>query len=236
MSTMGHIDDQAAASALGALTPDEQRQVDEHRAICPTCDQLLQKAEESAHLLALAVPATPPPRRCKTVIMQRIENDLFLRQPTPKRGRVPAWSGWAVAGVVMLLMMTWNMQLRQQLSQANMVGSMLVAGPESRTLVAQDQEHKSMTARMYMVPSSNYALLVLHNFEPAPEGKVYRVWVANETEKSSISAFHAVDERQPMVVHPPEPITQYKWIMITIEDADEGASPDAETTILRGDL
>lgn len=235
MSTMAHIDDQVAASALGALTADEQQQVEEHCAICPTCDQLLQETQESAHLLALAVPATPPPSRCKSRIMQRIENDLFLRQPTPKRGRMIMWSGWAVAGAILFLMTTWNMQLQQRLTRANMVGSMLVGEPESRILVAQNQANKSMTARMYMLPSSKYALLVLHNFQPAPEGKVYRVWVANDTVKSSLTAFRAVDERQPMVLQPPEPITQYKWIMITMEDADEGASPE-DTTILRGDL
>jgi anti-sigma-K factor RskA len=237
MSTMRHIDDQVAASALGALSPDEQQQVDEHRAICPPCDHLLTEAEESANMLAFLAPATPPPSRCKMRLMERIEDDLFLRRPTPRqaRSRVPMWSGWAVAAAVFVGMMMWNMQLQSRLTTASMVGSVLASQPVSRDLVPQDQAHKGVVARMYMSPSSNYALLVLDNVDPAPAGKVYRVWVANETEKSQLMDFHTVADDQPMVLQPSEPLANYKWIMITMEDEAEATSPE-ETTILLGDL
>lgn len=186
-------------------------------------------------MLAFAAPATTPPGRCKTRLMQRIEDDRFLRQPTPRRARVPMLSGWAVAAAVFIGMMTWNMQLQRRLTTASMVGSMLAAEPVSRVLVPQDQAHQSVVARMYMSPSSTYALLVLENVEPAPAGKVYRVWVANETETRKVMDFHVVQEDQPMVVQPSEPITKYKWIMITMEDDGEATSPN-DTTILRGDL
>lgn len=232
---MRHIEDQVEASALGALSIDEQRQVDEHRAICPPCDKLLAEAEDSANMLAFVAPATLPPSRCKARMMQRIEDDQFLRRPTPKRSRVPLWSGWAVAAALLVGMMTWNMQLQRRVTTADMVGSVLADQPVSRELVPQDQAHQGVVARMYMSPSSNYVLLMLDNVEPAPAGKVYRVWVANETEKSQVMDFHVVAEDQPMVLQPPEPLAKYKWIMVTIEDEAEATSPE-ETTILLGDL
>ncbi len=236
MSIMGHIDEHVAASALGALTFDEQRAIDEHCAGCPRCNDLLVETQESAHMLAFIAPARNPPRRCKMSIMRRIEDDQFLRRPTPSRTRIAAWSGWVAAGTILLLMMTWNVQLQRRLEHATMVGTMMVAEPLSRVLLPMDQEHKSVVAKMYMLPSSNYAVLVLENFEPAPAGKVYRVWVANDTIKSPINAFQAADKSEPMVLQPPEPLTSYKWIMVTMEDANETTSPDDNTTILRGDL
>ena len=235
MTIIAHIDEQVAASALGALSPDEQRQVEEHCAICPSCTQLLEETQQTAHMLAWSVPAVKPPSRCKTSIMQRIADDQFLQSPTPKRSRLPAWSGWAFAGAVMLLMMTWNVQLQRRLDYANKVGTMLAAEPQSLVLLPMDQAHKSVVAKMYMLPNSNYAVLVLDNVDPAPDGKVYRVWMANETTKSATNAFEIANKNEPMVIQPPQPLAMYKWIMVTMEDADEVASPD-DTTILRGDL
>ncbi len=235
MTIMAHIDEQVAASALGALSPDEQRQVEEHCAICPTCNELLEETQQTAQMLAWSAPAIKPPVWCKTGLMQRIDDAQFLQSPTPKRNRLPAWSGWAFAGVVVLFMMTWNIQLQRRLEYANMVGTMFVAEPVSRVLEPMDQAHKYVKAKMYMSPNSSYIVLVMENVQPAPEGKVYRVWMANETTKSPTVSFAIANNQEPMVITPPQPVGMYKWIMITMEDADDMASPD-DTTILRGNL
>ncbi len=68
-----HVDDLAAAYALGALEPAERDQVERHRRLCPACDRLLAEESRVANLLPFAVPAsTVPPPDVKVALFARI--------------------------------------------------------------------------------------------------------------------------------------------------------------------
>ena len=235
MSNAGHIEEEAAAGALRALPPEEEAQVDEHIAQCSPCRHVLDEAEDTAHLLTLIVQPAPPPRHCKVRVMERIEREEFLQRPARRRWQTPGWTGWAVAGTLALALMPWNMYLQRQVANARMVQAMMVADPQPSRLKPQGSAAKSATGRMYMDPTTNRAVLVIENLQPPPAGKVYQVWVANEERQQPMETFKVAHRVEQVVMRASEPLTKFKWVMITMENAG-GSTHPSETTVLFGDL
>jgi len=86
----GHVDDQAAAYALGALEPDEVAAVERHIAACPRCARAVEAARRTAALLPfLAPPATPAPD-VKAALFARIAQSQA--QAVPAAAATPVWA------------------------------------------------------------------------------------------------------------------------------------------------
>ena len=234
MSDGSHIEELAAARALRALPPEEEAQVDEHVASCSPCRHVLDEAEDTANLLALTVQPARPPRRCKLRVMERIEREQFLQRPALKRWQTPSWAGWALAGALALALMPWNMYLHRQVANVRLVQAMMVADAQPSPLKPRGAA-KSATGRMYMDPSTNgVVLLVIENLEPAPKGKVYRIWVANEEQQQPMQTFKVAHRVEQVVMRAREPLTKFKWIMITLDSANGSTRPSE--TVLAGDF
>lgn len=238
MSDTGHVEDQVAAHALHALSPEEEARVDQHVAICSSCRHALQEAVDTAHLLALAAQPVRPPRHCKARVMELIEREQFLQRPARKRFQAPAWTRWAVAGALGLALLAWNVRLQRQLDQLLWMETLVVTAPKMSMLKAQGAAARVATARMFMHRDGKGALLVIENLEPAPPGKVYQVWVADEARQQPMEAFQVARNLEQVVMQASEPLTKFKWVMITVEDATDSPkrSKPSETTVLFGDL
>src|SRR3712207_2016483 len=124
MTDSGHIENEVAGRALGALSPEETAVVDGHLETCSPCRALLEEAQETADQLARVARPVPPPQRCKVRVMERVARDAFLRQPTPKAQRSTSipWRNWRTAGALALaLLLSWNMWLQSQIAHKNML-------------------------------------------------------------------------------------------------------------------
>ena len=76
MSDEGHIDEMAAAFALGALEADERDRVERHLARCDRCRRVIDEASEVAHWLAYAAPSVAPPARLREELLRRLVADI----------------------------------------------------------------------------------------------------------------------------------------------------------------
>jgi hypothetical protein len=234
MSEMGHIEDQAAARALSALPLDEEAQVDRHVEACPTCNRILQEASETAHMLALAVQPARPPGHCKQRLMARIDREQFLQRPGRRRS-VAAPFQWAIAGAFVLGLAFWNVQLHRELNHRRMLEQVVVGDPQPSSLEHEDPAASTAKGRMYMQPDGTGAVLIVENLEPAPPGMVYQIWVADEDRQQPMETFQAAGATEWLMMRASEPLTHFKWIMITLENGAGKKIPSGKT-ILRGDL
>ncbi len=246
MIDQGHIEDQAAARALGALPPEEEAHVDRHVEVCPSCREMLRESEEVASLLGLTVQPARPSHQCKERLMALIEREPQAR--TAKRtARVlqtapmmvgsfglPAWTLRAASAAALLALLVWNISLQRQITHTRMIQTMVVTDHQPIALRPQGAAGNAAVARMFEGENGD-AVLVIENLSPPPPGKVYQVWVANETQQRPMDTFRIGHKIEQVLMRPGEPLSKYKWVMITVEDAGGSQTP-SETTVLLGDL
>lgn len=228
----GHIDDQLAGRALNALTAEEQVAVDKHVTTCGPCQDLLIAAQETAHMLALVAQPISPPRYCRARIMAAIERDQFLTRPGSRRNVA---ASWAVMGAVMLALLAWNVRLQQQLARQSQMQDMVIGDPQPAALKPRGDAPGGAAGRMFKAADGHEALLVIENLQPAPSGKVYQIWVANEKAQQSVDTFQVQHRRETLMMHPKLPLKTFKWVMVTVENAG-GSQVPSDHTVLFGDL
>jgi len=238
MIEQDHIDDLVEARALDALAPDDQMRVDQHVEICPTCKHLLAEMTETAHLLAWIVQPERPSRHCKSRIMERIERETFLARPPAGRPRrsLPGWSGWLAVGALALVLVGWNVRLRQENDKLQLVDTAMVADRKPATLKPQTANLTPATGQMYIHPDGQDAVLVVHNLAPAPAGKIYQIWFANDSSKLRMQTFQSTHPVEQLTMHSTEPLIHFKWIMITIEDEGSDQGEPSNDPVLLGNL
>ncbi len=244
-----HIEDLAEGYALDALEPGERVRVEKHIAVCSPCKQHMQGVHDTAQLLAFAVVPVAPPERCKLRLMEKVAREQFLSTPARRLGAGRMVSAWATFATLALIMMgAWVASLRREV--ASMQGERVRAEGERATLQAQIAHFASTeavrplraegiawgaTAKTYMTPGKNEAVLVVSNLPKLQAGKAYQVWVARPGLQQPLTVFTTTQPTESITLRPPEPMDTYKWIMVTIEDA-RGARQPSQETVLFGDL
>ncbi len=234
MTDGGHIDNVVAERALRILPPEEEAAVDGHAEICPPCRALLQEAQETANLLALAVLPARPPRHCKARLMDLVERDVFLEKRTPWSTRRIGSARWAIVAMLLLALVGWNIRLQREIAHERMIAEMVASDFRPSALKPQGATVDA-AGRMFKGPNGTSAVLIVENLPPAPPGKIYQIWVADEQRQQPMETFQATHRLDEVVMHAAVPLTTFKWIMITLEDAG-GSQVPSKTTVLLGDL
>ncbi len=231
----GHIQEQAAARALSALPPEESAQVDRHVGTCTECKQVLDEAVETANMIALSVAPAAPPSRCKQRLMARVEQEQFLRRPSRTLPRSAMWAGRAATMVMLIGLLGWNVRLQSEVREGRTVQSIIGADAQPRPLKAGHPSAGAAKARMFMDPGGTTAVLLIENLQPLPDDKVYQIWVADEQRQQPMETFRVGHKLEQIVMRAHEPLTHFKWVMVTIESGGGSEKPTGDT-VLFGDL
>ncbi len=250
-----HIEEFAEAYALGALDQMERSRVEQHADACPACRQLLMRAEDTAHLLAFAAAPVTPPVHCKRKVLERVEQERFLTRPTRRR-RVwlphVAWTTVAMLALLLAFGGVWAFNMQRQLAHLRTEVAQRQAEVElMRTSIAQfvgldhtmskaeavlSLEGQGMaaeaTAKMYMNPDSNKAVLEIMGLPRLPAGQIYQVWAARDGVQHPLQVFSASETVVRFEIEPPEPMDRYEWIMVTIEGANGATQPSGQTVLV----
>ncbi len=86
----GHVEDQAAAFALGALEPDEAAAVERHAAGCPRCARAIESARRTTAVLPFLAPPVSPAPDVKAALFARIAQSQASAPPATVV--TPAWA------------------------------------------------------------------------------------------------------------------------------------------------
>ncbi len=248
-----HLHDLTGAYALNALSDDEREAFEAHLDICPPCAEetaeLLATTTDLGGMLS-----EPPPERLRASVMAEIErtpqevarpaaghgdttasndNVVALRRPDrDDRGVAPwiAWAGAAAAAAVAVVAVVLGLQLAEANQQLDEVAtareqmSALLAAPDARTLVVEDEQVGEV--RLVVSAERGQAMLIASDMEPAPHEHIYEAWVIRDEEVATAGLFDAdPDGRVTTLIE--GDFTTASAIGVTIEP--DGGSPEPTT-------
>ena len=188
------------AYALGAISPEEGAHIEEHLGDCLACWDYLSQSQRAAALLALAVPLEEPREGLRQRIIaqaQREAEPAAQPSPTGRGWRLPRLAAVGATAVALAAVgaLSWSLvetrNLRSDYSdvqqQATIMGERANIASQLVNLAWRpDVESAEMAASGMAVGTTAYyawtrdgklGAIVCHDLPPAPEGKVYQLWI-----------------------------------------------------------
>lgn len=241
--------------ALGSLDDGALRRVAAHLERCPACRHGLAQLLETVALLPGAPSPSPTVRGAVLARAVAMRPDLAVaRQPVPMpllNGRSTSAgagadgprpvrrSGWvgrlpAAAAIALLVTLgTWNLQLRHQVGDPNLLAGFLDGRVAAHPL--NDSElSPPATGVLIAGAGSDRALLVANDLPPLPADRRYQIWLITEDgERVSAGLFDVGETGHAQVeVRVPTSIASYMAVGVSAEPRD--GSPDATAPLALG--
>jgi anti-sigma-K factor RskA len=227
------IDELIAGYALGALSADDERELEEHLRRSPDAREHLAALEETAATLAYGVETPLPPPRLRERILEQARpapasNVVSLPR---RRWLVPALATVAAAAAgVAIGLGIWGSDLSGSLSDEQAAAAKqseliaLFARPD-----ASRYEVDGATGTL-VVAQGGQAGLVLSGLGPAPAGKTYQAWVIEDDNVQSAGLFSGGNGQS--VVPLTRPVPAGATVAVTIEQAGGADAPTQQPTIV----
>lgn len=118
--------------------------------------------------------------------------------------------------------------LREQLGRdVQLVGFIAQPGVVNQPLPAT-QLASGASAQMFMQPGHTEVALVVRGLPPLAPGKIYRLWLASDSELVPVGALVTSDGVTQFHGHAPKPMDTYGQVMVTVDDASTAAHPGGE--------
>ncbi len=205
--TCEQLEELAAAYVLDALTPDEQREVEEHLAQCPRCTQLVNELRPVVSLLPLSVPQVQPSAELKERVMAAIRQEsqgtassspTITRQSTPRITPLPstnpafrpaqrkARSRWTprilVAAAILLFILlggltAWNVSLTHQVASLQNQLTQVPTQQASTYTVSGTKYAQGASGQLVYYPKQNITVLTIHNLPQLTGQHIYQGWL-----------------------------------------------------------
>ncbi len=178
------FDDLKEAYALGALSEEERREVEDYLGKHPELHAEMDDLESTANLLALAPQEHEPSPKLRHDLLHRISSSSgatsaavpSTRQATLSRLFGPGGLAAAAAlALVTIGMFAWNASLQEenQTLQGELEGQQKSYALQS---TGAAREVRGEVVRL----GDEQAVLVADNLPSAPEGKIYEAWILRE--------------------------------------------------------
>lgn len=234
-----HVDDLLPGYALGCLDAQEERQVIEHLAECARCRAELERYDQVAADLPLAVAMSEPAPELKQRLLSRARQG---RQPEPAgasawerlkgalQRAAPAWG--AVSLALILVLAVSNLLLWHRLGQAERQ-----AGAQLRAVALAGTEFTpSATGKLVISQNGEYGVLVVDGLPSLDEAHQYQLWLIQDGQRTSGGVFSVNPEGYGVLyVASPAPLVSYQALGVTIEPAGGSPGPTGEK-VLGGNL
>jgi anti-sigma-K factor RskA len=203
--THDDIMDSAAAYALDALDPDEQRSFEAHLRGCDICREEVESYRSVVMQLPHMAPAASMSPSQRDALRQRIlrEAQATRGSPTvdigtarekrsavaPARTSFPPWIAAAAAIIVAVVgalsystMSSERSRLASQLADARTEVALkdsiadALAGPEVHVVSLVSSSQAKPSARVFWNHTKHVFVVASHSLSPSPEGKTYQLW------------------------------------------------------------
>lgn len=221
-----------------------------HLPTCPQCRTAVAEMRSVVAVLPYSVKSVAPPPHLKQQLFERIRTESrtvpAATAPTPATrntdaGRRGFWSLFSgrsallASGLASLLLLLGlgaiNLQQRERIAELES----RLAETENEARVAR-MEQGNMEARLFTVPNSRHAYIVIEGLPEPPEGQDWQVWLSPDAEKlQPVSAGVFEDDSGKWVLEADRPVTSYQWIGVTLEPDGGSPAPTSEP-VMGGDF
>ena len=219
------IHDLTPAYALDALDPHDEERYEEHLATCELCREQLAALRDPVAALAYGVesPAPPPELRARILDAARAERSKVV----PIRRSLPTTLGAiaAVAATVAIALGLWAASVANDLDRERAVVAIL-ADPGAKAIRLEGANGR------VVVTDTGEAALVVSGLAPAPKGKTYEIWVADDGRLLPAGLFDAKQKRD--VVRLTRPVPPGAGIAVTVEDDGGVDAPTSDPIFTAG--
>lgn len=246
----------AAAYALRALDPEDERRFEAHLAGCPECQASVREMHGVVSLLPHVVEPVEPPPSVKQALFERIRAEqqsppaaaaptrpAAPPEPRPSGGLLRWLTGGRLAlagslaslvlavglGALALQQRTQIENLQTRLAQQETLQRLATAPGGRVAMMRQD----GLSARLYAAPDSEQAYIVIDGLPEPEEDRDYQIWLSPSADNlQPVSAGVFNDNTGRWVIEADRPVTAYEWIGVTQEP--DGGSPEPTSDPLMG--
>jgi anti-sigma-K factor RskA len=250
MTEHEHTHELSAGYALGALTVDETRTVEQHCAICQQCAADLAEMSSIVATLPLACESSVPDGSLKRRILGAARGDSaagqFLRHPVRKPAFVAPW--WAAAAAAVFIAVSavgvgalWDHQ-RMTAQTAALQSQLVEAATRDHVLLLQAQEGRHVLAALaagrvwdmsggppkhwwhctIVQPPKPGMAMIVASTPPAPKGMTYQAWVIHRGKTHNVGTMPA---GKMSTMSMPMPVESGDVVAFTMEPSGGSANP-----------
>jgi anti-sigma-K factor RskA len=220
------IHELSAAYALHALSPDEQREFEEHLALCEECRRRVAEFQETAAVMAYELEGPAPPPSLRGRILERAQAERPKVVPLQRRRwALPAAGALAVAATAAAVAFgVWAFTLNSSLSDER------EAADQSEQVVSILSEGERIplegaNGSLVVAPSGDAALLVA-GLDAAPEDKTYEAWVIEGDQAKPAGLFRGGGSSTVFPLQ--EQVPEGAIVAVTVEQAGGVAQPSTD--------
>lgn len=228
--------DDAAAYALGSLSPEERAAFEAHLAGCATCQSELDELRDVAGLLAHATPTETPRPELRDRILQE------ARREKPRGARRSAgWAPWLAAAVLAVFagLGYWRAEAQRVALESaldatraelaardSLLGTLLAPDVATAALTATGQPP---SARLFWNRNRDVVVLTAFDLPPAPAGRTYQLWgIVSGEPPISLGVFNTEPDGRATITLPVPGDLDLDLSAVTEEPA--GGSPQPTST------
>ncbi len=203
---------------MGELTPQEEREMDDHLASCPECRSEVEELREIHDDLAELSSAPPPELRER--ILERASGE-GNRERESRARRVPLAAAAAVVFVVVVAGALYTLLSGGDATRLSPTA--LAPGSGGEVSLSDDGGNVRVSLEVWGLP------------EPG-EGEYYELWFVRDGERVSGGGFTVDSEGEAAVtMNAPDEVSEYPNVGITRERAGD-PRPTPENNVLKGEL
>jgi RNA polymerase sigma factor (sigma-70 family) len=246
MTTHEEYQDVAALDAIGAASPDEERDLREHLAGCEECRRVRDEYAEAVTLLARGLEPVTPPEELREMVVAAEGQDNVV---DARRRFGGAW--WlATAATLFLALWGWrelamrverekvttqqaeirrlaeeNARLAQRNDRLNAEMAALASADTQQIALSGQQVAPAASARVFLEPQRRRAIVFFNNLPANAKDKSYQLWIIAGDKPRSAGVFDVVDGKATISIENLPVSTEIKALAVTLEPRGGVAQP-----------
>ncbi len=251
--TCESLADLLAGVALDAASGEERVQVQRHVVACHRCAADLDELREAAAALGELVPQVAPPPALRERVLAAAQRERpgggspVRKEPLPIARAVrrisPIWGAIAAAVIVSGGSLAWAASLQSQMAALTVQAQVAQAERDKaarydrivQVLASQQMESRPLTparegvratGTIWLDPSSQSGMVMLHDLPPAPPGRGWQLWFVRGSQRVSGGMLRADETGSGYtLVQVPADLKSFDSIGITEEPASGSPAP-----------